>query len=158
MPPKPDTATAPAKRVRTSVLSSHVLLMIVLSVAAITAVVWKMFFAPSEVAKGLAALNAAYSTVRPVEARISGLGYARVAPQNGLTTQIVEAEQRRAESILLDAKGKRPTPEVLHALGQFYITQRNFDSAIQELEEARKSTSTNAALLSDLGAAWLEKG
>jgi CHAT domain-containing protein len=155
MTPKPDTA---ATRVRASVLSSHLLLVIVLFIAVITVVAWKLFFAPSEAAKGLAALNAAYSTVRPVEARISGLSYARVSTEGGPAAQIVEAEQRRAESILLDARDKRSSPELFHALGQFYLTQRNFDSAIREFEEAMKSSATNPALLSDLGAAWLEKG
>ena len=156
---KPDTTITSRKHVLTSILSSHLLLLtIVLILAGLSTGIWKLFFAPSEVAKGLAALNAAYSKVRPVESRISALSYARLSTQRGPTSQIVEAEQRRAELILLDARVKRPTPEVLHALGQFYITQKDFDSAIRELEETVKTTSTNPNLLNDLGAAWLEKG
>jgi CHAT domain-containing protein len=158
MTSEPDTAATPSNRVLTSILSSHLLLAIILLVVGLSVGVWKLFFAPSEAAKGLAALNATYITVRPVESRISALSYARVSAQRGSITQTVEAEQRRAELILLEARIKRPTPEVFHALGQFYITERNFDGAIRELEEAVKKTSTNPTLLSDLGAAWLEKG
>ncbi|HEV2835484.1 MAG TPA: CHAT domain-containing tetratricopeptide repeat protein [Pyrinomonadaceae bacterium] len=159
MAPKPDSALTLPKRVLPWVLSSRLLLVaIALFLAGLSLGIWKLFFAPSEAAEGLAALNAAYSAVRPVESRISALRYARVSMQRGPTTPIEDAEQRRAELILLDARVKRPTPEVFHALGQFYITQRDFDSAIRELDEAVKATSTNPTLLSDLGAAWLEKG
>ena len=158
MTPKPDSAITLRKRLLTSTSSSYLLLLSVLILAGISAGVWKLFFARSEAAKGLAALNAAYSKVRPVESRISALSYAPVFTGRGPTTQILETEQRRAELILLDARVKRPTPEVSHALGQFYITQRKFDSAIRELEEAMRSAATDSTLLSDLGAAWLEKG
>src|SRR2546421_2580710 len=36
---------------------------------------WRLFFRQSEVDKGLLALNAAYRDQRPLESRISGLGY-----------------------------------------------------------------------------------
>lgn len=156
---KPDAAVTLPNRVFTSTSSSYrLLLTIVLLLAGVSVGIWKLFFAPSEAAKGLAALNAAYSTFRPVESRISALSYARVSTQRGASAQIVEAEQRRAELILFEARVKQPTPEVFHAVGEFYITQRDFDHAIRELEEALKSTATNPTLLSDLGAAWLEKG
>ena len=155
MAPKRDSSVTLPKRVLTSY---PLLLTIVLLVSGLSLIVWKLFFAPSEAAKGLAALNAAYRKVRPVEARISALRYARVSRQRGSDAQIVAAEKSRAELILLDARAKRPTPEVLDALGQFYITERDFDSAIRDLEEAVKGTSTDPSLLSDLGAAWLEKG
>ncbi|HEX7330194.1 MAG TPA: hypothetical protein VF290_01765, partial [Pyrinomonadaceae bacterium] len=116
-----------------------------------------MVLATSEVDRGLAALNAAYSAARPVESRISALGYAQFSTQRA-PAQSENAEQRRAELILLEARVKQPSPEVFHALGQFYITRGDFDNAIRELEEAVKTASTNAQYLSDLGAAWLEKG
>src|ERR1051326_6863967 len=155
---KSDTPFTLPKRA-TSILSSHLLLLtIVLFIAGLSAGIWRLLLGSSDVSKGLAALNAAYGTVRPVESRISALSYAPVSTQRGPSRGIVESEQRRAELILLDARVKRPTPEVFHALGQFYITQRNFDGAIRELDEAVKNTSTNSTLLSDLGAAWFEKG
>jgi len=155
---KPDTASLSSKRLLTSILSSHLLLTVVLLVIGLSVVIWKFFYAPSQVAKGLAALNAAYSQARPIESRISALSYARVSTQRGPITKVGDVEQRRAELILVEARLKQPTPEAFHALGQFYITQSDFDAAIRELEEAVRITSTNPTLLSDLGAAWFEKG
>ena len=139
------------------ILSRLLILTIVLVLGGLSVGIWRLFLATSEVDKGLAALNAAYTSARPVESRISSLGYAKFTTQRA-PVQIENAEQRRAELILLEARVKQPAPEVFHALGQFYITRGDFDNAIRELEEAIKNASTNALFLSDLGAAWIEKG
>ena len=145
------------RRVFRFILSHLLLLTVVLLLGGLSVGIWRLFLATSEVDKGLAALSAAHSAARPVESRISALSYAQFTPQRG-AAQIQNAEQRRAELILLEARVKQPAAEVFHALGQFYITQGDFDKAIRELEEAVKTDSTNALFLSDLGAAWLEKG
>ena len=144
-------------RVFSFILSHLLLLTVVLLLGGLSVGIWSLFFATSEVERGLAALNAAHSTARPVESRISALSYAQFTPQRG-PAQVQNAEERRAELILLDARVKQPAAEVFHALGQFYITRGDFDKAIRELEKAVKTDSTNALFLNDLGAAWLEKG
>jgi CHAT domain-containing protein/tetratricopeptide (TPR) repeat protein len=121
--------------------------------------IWSVFFRQSDVDKGLLALNAAYREQRPVEARISGLAYAPFSTTRGPGTDRVDQnELRRAELTLLEALNKKPTPAVHHALGEVYLAKKQFDDAIKEFEEALKDDPRNPRLLSDLGAAWLEKG
>ena len=158
MSPKHPNGITPSRHFVRSILSSYLrFFIVVLVLGGLSVGIWRLFLGTSEVDKGLAALNAAHSAARPVESRISGLSYAQFSTQRA-SAQIENPEQRRAELILLEARVKQPAPAVFHALGQFYITQGDFDNGIRELEEAVKTNSRNAILLSDLGAAWLEKG
>lgn len=154
---KKNGSLPPTGRALTSVFSFQLLLPALVLFVGLGAGIWKVFLAPTDAAKGLTALNAAYSAGRPVESRISALSYAQFSLKRSSATSINEAERRRAEVILFDARVKQPSPEVIHAVGQVYLTEGNFDGAIQEFEEASKADPTNANLLSDLGAAWLEK-
>src|SRR5688572_27571801 len=130
----------------------------VVLILAIVAGAWKVFLNPSNVTNGLSSLRSAYSEHRPLEARISSLSYApfsatRAAgpvPHNA-------AELRMAELTLIEAKVEKPTAEVQHALGQVYLSQKRFDDAVREFDAALKSDPNNSTLLSDIGAAWLEK-
>lgn len=121
--------------------------------------IWSVFFRQSDVDKGLLALNAAYRDQRPIEARISAFNYAPYLTTRGPGTERVnESDLRRAELTLLDALNKKPTPAAHHALGEVYLAKKQFDDAIKEFQEALKSDPRNLKVLSDLGAAWLEKG
>ncbi len=121
--------------------------------------IWNGFFKQSSVAKGLSSLQSAYHDQRPVESRISSLDYAPFLMTRGSgTSPAAEAELRHAELTLIEAKGKTPTAETLHALGQLYLAQKRFEDAVHEFEEALKTEPNNPMLLSDMGAAWLEKG
>jgi CHAT domain-containing protein/tetratricopeptide (TPR) repeat protein len=121
--------------------------------------IWRTFFYQSEVAKGMAALARAYSAERPVEARISGLGYAPIANTRGSErTKVDEISLNRAERILLDEVAEHPSPAAHHALGLVYVANKEYKAAIGQLEDALKGTPNNAQLRSDLGAALLEKG
>jgi CHAT domain-containing protein len=121
--------------------------------------IWRLFFHQSDLDKGLVALNAAYRDQRPIESRISALNYAPFSPTRGPEKEIGNQDELRlAELTLIGAVSKRPTPALHHALGQVYLAQTRFDSAINEFEEALKTDPNNAKLLSDLAAAWMEKG
>ena len=121
--------------------------------------IWRLFFYQSDIDKGLLALNAAYDQQRPIEARISKLGYAPfVTTRGGDSERIDSLARNRAEAILSNAVIEKRSAAAHHALGEVYLAKKQFDDAIKEFEEALKSDPKNSQVLSDLGAAWLEKG
>src|SRR5262249_51642403 len=122
--------------------------------------IWRVFFYQSDVAKGMAALAKAYRAERPVEARISGLGYAPLNDTRGVEQpKVDELSLNRAERILLDEVSEHPSSAAAHhALGRFYLAERKFDKAIAHFDEALKGDANNAQLHSDYGAALLELG
>ena len=120
--------------------------------------IWRVFFYQSEVSKGTAALAYAYREQRPLEARISGFNYAPAANTRGEQVKVDQVALDRAERILLNAVFEHPGPAANHALGRFYLAERQFDKAISQFEEALKVEPNSAQLHSDLGAAFLEKG
>lgn len=122
--------------------------------------VWRAFIYQSDVDKGLMALNAAYREQRPIEARITALKtYAPFAQTRGPGTNIGNKNDlEESELTLRTSLRKKATPALHHALGEVHLAKREFDDAINEFEEALKGDPRNPKLLSDLGAAWLEKG
>ena len=121
--------------------------------------IWRLLFYQSDVDKGLVALNAAYKQQRPIEARISKLGYAPfVTTRGGESERVDSLARNRAEAILSNAVIENHSAAANHALGEVYLAKKQFDDAIKEFEEALKTDPKNPQLLSDLGAAWLEKG
>ncbi len=120
-------------------------------------VLWRAFSRPDDVDKGLLALQEAYSSERPFEARISGLKYAPTPTSLRGEVKVDESQRKRAESLLEIALQDRRNAKSLHARGQAYLAARQFDNAIKEFEEALK-LSNDAKIHSDLGAALLEKG
>lgn len=120
--------------------------------------VWRIFVFQSDVDEGLLALNAAYREQRPLEARITQLNYAPYVTTRGEVARANSLERDRAERILLDAVRDHPSTASRHALGKFYLTQKEFEKAISQFEEAEKGDPKNAKIYADLGAALLEKG
>ncbi|HEX8501094.1 MAG TPA: CHAT domain-containing protein [Pyrinomonadaceae bacterium] len=128
-------------------------------VLAAALLVWRVFFRRPDLSEGLAALRAAYGDVRPVEPRVSGLGYGRLAETRGAGGGPADPDaRRRAERLLGDALHERPGPDTRHALGRLYLYERKFDDAIRHLEVAAAEAPGDARLQSDLGAALLERG
>jgi CHAT domain-containing protein/tetratricopeptide (TPR) repeat protein len=122
------------------------------------AVVWRAFQNQSEVNKGQSALQAAYREQRPIEARISGFSYAPMLQQRGGAARVDYVQLGRAASNLLDAVSDDPGAKTHHALGKYYLAERQFDRAIDQFEAALKFDPQNARVHSDLGAAFLERG
>jgi CHAT domain-containing protein/tetratricopeptide (TPR) repeat protein/anti-sigma-K factor RskA len=120
--------------------------------------VWRAFFPQPQVESGLVALNKAYRQERPLEARVTGLSYAPYSAKRGGEPENVDYRARDlSRSLLLGAASDDPSPTALHALGRFYLTQREFDKAILQFEEALKSSPNDAQIHADLGAALLEQ-
>lgn len=124
---------------------------------------WWLISADVTVATALKELNRAYRTNRPLEARISGFGYAKFSQQRGNQQpvndqNIVDRLARdRAERILLDAVAEHPNSATRHGLGRMYLVKREFDRAIELFSMALQEAPNNAMLHADLGAALLEK-
>ncbi len=130
-----------------------------LIVAGLAFLVWRGVFYESDADKALVALNNAYKQQRPVEARITKLGYAPMVSTRGPGGSVVDKnELTRAQALLLQQIHNNPTPAAHHALGRVFLTTKEFDRAIEEFQEALKGDPNNAQSYADLGAAYLEKG
>jgi CHAT domain-containing protein len=123
---------------------------------------WRVFVQQSrqsDVDQGLTALNAAYREQRPLEARVSALSYAPFPQLRGDEQPRLDSTAHdRAGLALLLAARNHPGAASYHALGQFYLTDKQFDKAIEQFDKAAKLDQRDPQLFSDLGAAWLEKG
>lgn len=131
----------------------------VFAIAVVGLIVWRAVFYQSDLEEGLTALNKAYHSERPVEVRVSGIDYAPFLNRRGHEPEhINETERSEAQLLLQRALKQRSDAAAYHALGQFYLLQKDFDKAVEQLEQAQKLNGNNAQIYADLGAAYLEKG
>ncbi len=122
--------------------------------------VWRTLFNSSEVEKGIAALQEAYASQRPTEARISALDtYAPNLTTRGQPGQVTNKNKLEAAEITLrQAALSEQSAKAYHALGQYYLATRDFDKAIENFKKALEKAPRQATIHSDLGAAYLEYG
>jgi CHAT domain-containing protein/Flp pilus assembly protein TadD len=119
---------------------------------------WRIWFKPSEISQGLIALNQAYRQQRPLESRITGFDYAPFIVTRGeeKTGDYVTLDE--AEVMLRKAAREKNDAASLYALGKLYLAKKEFDKAIEQIDQAGKKDSQNALLHNDLGVALMEKG
>ena len=119
--------------------------------------VWQ--FIPSEVDKGLDALQAAYKQERPLQSRITDLAYAPYDPTRGSDSGNVDKNQLNEANLTLQkVVNDKPSPEAHHAFGKVFLARKEFDQAIEQFQQALKGDPNNAQIYADLGAALFEKG
>jgi tetratricopeptide (TPR) repeat protein len=111
-----------------------------------------------QIQNALISLNKAYSAERPSEYRITGLDYApfdktRSEPKSKVNT----VEKDRAERVALDLAAENPTAENQYLLARLYLTDKEFDKALEQLEEALKKSPRNPDILNEIGTVYLEK-
>lgn len=142
------------------VFSSPVLrfAVIILIVAGLGFGIWRLAFSQSDLDEGLAQLHLAHRAQRPLDSRIADFDYASMASQRGprQSEETALAARNRAQALLMYAATKNTNPASLHALGQFYLAEKDFDLAIEYFGKALELLPADAKLQSDLGTALLE--
>jgi len=108
----------------------------------------------------LSSLDRAYRARRPLSARITGFCYAefKYSVERGEGTGAEELEidylaLGRAKNFLLGSQ--KTDPALSYARGKYYLTQKEFEKAIDQFNAALASSPNDAKLHSDLGAAFL---
>lgn len=130
----------------------------VILISALGLGIWRGFFYQSELDKGASALKQAYREQRPIQARISDHDYAPFTVTRGKEdSQIDDKNLALAERIFLNEALNNPSADSYHALGRFYLANRDFDKAIKQFQDALLIDRGNAELYSDLGAAYMER-
>jgi CHAT domain-containing protein len=130
----------------------------VLLVAGLSVGLWRMLSQPSDVDKGLVALQNAFKEQRPIEPRISALTEYAPAAVRGPQKPGDPLSLNLAGSLLIIAAKEHPSAASHHALGQYYLAVGQYDAAVKELDEALRLAPQDARTHSDLGAALLEEG
>jgi CHAT domain-containing protein/tetratricopeptide (TPR) repeat protein len=123
-------------------------------------VTFRTYFAGPSLSQGLNALHSAYRDERPLESRISGFNYAPPAPdlRTGRTPKFDSVQKELAASIILAKNSANAGADVHHAIGQYFLSQRRFDEAIDHLQRSLTLDPDNARVHVDLGTALLERG
>ena len=121
---------------------------------------WHFYPKNSQLNQALTALDRAYHLRRPLAARITGFEYAefkysveRGGEPGDQELEIDYLALDQARNILL--RGENSDPAMTHARGKYYLTQKEFEKAIDQFKKALSSAPNNAQLHSDLGAAYL---
>jgi len=125
---------------------------------AIGFVVWRTIVGQSDVDKGLVALQNAYRDERPIAGRITGFNYAPQSDQRGGSQRVDYLQLDYAARLLFPSVAKSSDARALHAAGQYYLTQKDFDKAIDQLKRAIELDPAGATIQIDLGTALLQKG
>lgn len=120
--------------------------------------IWRAVVSRSDLDRGLVAFNAAFREERPVEARLTSLNYAPLPNQRGGNAKVDYMQQDLAARLLAKAVADNPTAASHNALGQYYLTEKQFDKAIDQFNKALALDPNDAKSHLDLGAALIEKG
>ena len=127
-----------------------------LAVLVILLVSFAVYFNRRTDSDQLAELRTIYQESRPTETRISQFGYAPLTQLRGAPDAGDERRLRRIENSLIVAIEQNPNAQTHHALGIYYLTQKNYKDAIRELEIALKFAANQAQIHNDLGVAHFE--
>jgi tetratricopeptide (TPR) repeat protein len=130
----------------------------VAALVVISALIWFLLIRQTAIEEGMMALRQAYHQARPTEARITGFDYAPYQVTRGVGQRMDEIRLELARAKLVRAFMEEGTPEAHHALGQYYLTQRQFGEALTHLQKALAEDPDDPQLHTDLGVAYLEQG
>ncbi len=122
--------------------------------------IWLLIPHGPEASKGIAALKEAYHDQRPVESRITGFDYAPPPPvtRGGGQEKFDYVARDRAQALIQLEAAEHPNARSYHDLGRLYLTQHEFDKAIDQFEKALALDDKNAQLHNEYGAALMEMG
>jgi len=117
--------------------------------------VWWNVYNRSEVDRGLLALRTAYRDQRPLDARVTDFDYAPILRGGDRVNSV---QRDLAMSLLSRAAVEHPDALSQHALGQYYLTQHQFDKAVEQLKASLDDDPNNGKAENDWGVALLELG
>jgi len=127
-------------------------------VIGISALILAALFHQPAVTKGLNALSAAYAWERPVEARITGFGYAKYPAGHNRNVIAFDRHRRdEAFSLIIGQVVGNESPAAYHALGNFYLTGKDFNEAVKCFELALRNNTGDAKSRNDLAVALMER-
>jgi tetratricopeptide (TPR) repeat protein len=126
------------------------------AVILIAVLISAIYFSSRSRRDDLAELRSIYQQSRPTETRIAEFDYAPLTQLRGEPAPAEKNRLRRIENNLIEANEKAPNAQTHHALGVFYLTQKDYVKAIKEFESAAKLAPQNAKIHNDLGAAYFE--
>ena len=119
----------------------------------------RSYFSGPSLTEGLNALNNAYRQERPLDSRISGFDYAPVADQrSGGVPKFDSTQKELATTIILGKDSTDAGADVHHAIGQYFLSGRSFDEAIERFQRSLTLNPNNARAQTDLGTAFLSEG
>lgn len=129
-----------------------------LLVAGLAFGIWRAAIHQSDTERGLAQLRIAYHGQRLFESRTTVFSnYAAYAETRGGRNDATDSKALdRAHRYLIDASVDPADGKAHHALGLYYLAERDFERARGELKLAASSEPTNSRLQTDAGAAYLE--
>jgi tetratricopeptide (TPR) repeat protein len=105
----------------------------------------------------IAELDRAYTTERPLEGRITGLGHAPKTDRRGGEPLGMDTLARnRAERIASDNLAEQDSDAARHGLARVYLAKGEVGEALRLLERVTRQQPENAQALSDLGVAYME--
>ncbi|HET9527239.1 MAG TPA: CHAT domain-containing protein [Pyrinomonadaceae bacterium] len=142
-------------RSRTTYLRAAAIAFVAIGVGAVAI---KTYFSGPSLDQGLSALHSAYRDERPFESRISGFNYAPARDLRGGTTKVDAVQKDLAASIILAKSSTDAGAKVLQAIGQYYLSQRRFDEAIDHFQRSLTAAPDDPRVHGDLGVALLERG
>jgi tetratricopeptide (TPR) repeat protein len=134
--------------------------LVAVSVVGLGALMWASFFYQSPITKGLNALQAAYAQERPVEARISDFRYAAyLRKRDGDSVSFNQHARGEADRLITNAAAGKEDKSAgeYYALGNLYLTERNFNQAAEYFSLAVKHDDRNAKYYNDLAVALMAK-
>lgn len=137
---------------------SHPVFSGAVAVVLIAAIAGVIFVLRRQSADELADLKNIYKKARPVESRLTGFDYAPLPVTRG--ENAIDVDKNRIElekTKLLRAVIDSPTAANLHDLGVFYLTQQDYQSAIENLEKAVGVNEKDPKIRNDLGSAYFER-
>jgi CHAT domain-containing protein len=128
------------------------------SVICVSALIWLLFFYKSPGSRGLHILYAKYAQERPVEARLTGFGYAAYrATQNQGLVKLYNDERDEAFRLIIRDANEEKSAADYQALGKAYLVYRDFNEAVARFDLALRQNPDDAKLRNDLAVALMER-
>jgi CHAT domain-containing protein len=128
------------------------------SLICLGAFIWALFLYKPPITRGLNIFRAEYAQERPVEARLTGFGYATYRPsQNEGVVELYHDKRDEALGLIVGQAIDDESAAAYHALGTAYLVYRDIDRAVDRFEIALQKNEGDAKLHNDLAVALMER-